>query len=79
MKTFELEQLKADKEAGEVEIMQLEEQEKWSNFVEEKVEDLHVAENEVNYISTTFSFHNQLNFSIIRFFFFQFLRHLKEN
>lgn len=46
-KTFELEQLKATREAREVEIMQLEEQEKWSNFVQGKVEDLNAAENEV--------------------------------
>lgn len=56
MKTFELEQLKATKEAREVEIMQLEEQEKWSNFVQKKVEDLHAAENEVNYTSSDLSF-----------------------
>jgi len=46
MKTFELEQLKATREAREVEIAALEEQEKWSNFVQSKVEELNTAENE---------------------------------
>lgn len=52
MKTFELEQLKATREAREVEIAALEEQEKWSNFVQSKVEELNTAENEVGFHST---------------------------
>ncbi|GBL94919.1 hypothetical protein AVEN_187440-1 [Araneus ventricosus] len=47
LQNLELEQLKAKHEAREVEITQLEEQEKWSKLVEEKVNDLNAAENEI--------------------------------
>ncbi|GFX20275.1 uncharacterized protein TNCV_1438341 [Trichonephila clavipes] len=46
LKSLELEQMKAKHEVQEVEIMQLEEQEKWSNLVEAKVKELNAAENE---------------------------------
>ncbi|KAF8792025.1 Trichoplein keratin filament-binding protein like [Argiope bruennichi] len=47
LQNLELEELKAKHEAREVEISQLEEQEKWSKLVEEKVNELNAADNEI--------------------------------
>ncbi|CAL1290333.1 unnamed protein product [Larinioides sclopetarius] len=50
LQNLELEQLKAKHEAREVEINQLEEQEKWSKLVEDKIKDLNAAENELAWL-----------------------------
>ncbi|GIX78691.1 uncharacterized protein CEXT_714961 [Caerostris extrusa] len=52
LKSLELEQLKTRHEAREVEISQLEEQEKWSNLVEGKVNELNNTENEIKKLKT---------------------------
>ncbi|KFM76999.1 Trichoplein keratin filament-binding protein, partial [Stegodyphus mimosarum] len=46
IKILESEQLKATREAREVEMEQLKEQESWANFIQKKMDDLNAAENE---------------------------------